>query len=176
MSWPSRAKAYLASPLFNPQERAFNLHLSRRLGEYLDVFLPQRDGELLTKLVAEGRSVSACQELIYAKDTAAIERCDLLIAVLDGRTVDEGVAFELGYARALGKTCLGFKSDDRVLVPTGDNPLLVSACHYRAATVDVLINQVRSLLIGETVMPNGAGEVTDSDVGTALNVNDPAAH
>lgn len=164
MKRPSCAKAYLASPLFNPQEREFNLHLSHRLEAYLEVFLPQRDGELLTKLVSEGRSVTVCQELIYAKDTAAIEGCDFLIAVLDGRTVDEGVAFELGYARALGKTCLGFKSDDRVMVPTGDNPLLVSACHYRASSVDVLIDQVRCLLNRETIVSNDAGEgiVTDA--------------
>lgn len=87
---------------------------------------------------------------VSAKDTAAIEQCDFLIAVLDGRTVDEGVAFELGYARALGKTCLGFKSDDRVMVPTGDNPMLGSACHYRASSVDMLIDHVRCLLNGAT--------------------------
>ncbi|CFX23841.1 conserved protein of unknown function [Candidatus Filomicrobium marinum] len=159
----SRTKAYLASPLFNPQEREFNLKLSRRLEAYLDVFLPQRDGELLTELVSKGRSVTVCQELIYAKDTAAIEGCDFLIAVLDGRTVDEGVAFELGYARALGKICLGFKSDDRVMVSTGDNPLLVSACHYRASSVDVLIDQVRCLLDQETIIPKDTGEGIDTD-------------
>jgi len=143
-----RLKAYLAAPLFNPLEREFNLALSRQLEDYLDVFLPQRDGELLTKLVADGRSIEACQEMIYAKDTTAIEACEIVVAVLDGRTIDEGVAFELGFARALGKTCFGFKSDDRVMVPTGDNPLLVQACQFRAATSDTLLQQIKSFLAG----------------------------
>lgn len=139
-------KAYFAAPLFNPHERSFNLELARRLEGLLEVFLPQRDGELLTTLVAEGRSVAACQELIYKKDTEAIAGCDIVIAILDGRTIDEGVAFELGYARALGKTCFAFKSDDRVMLPTGDNPLLVRACQNFASTPEALLLQVRTFV------------------------------
>lgn len=37
----------------------------------------------------------------------------IVVAVLDGVAVDEGVAFELGYAYAKGKFCVGFSTDSR---------------------------------------------------------------
>ena len=47
-----------------------------------------------------------------------------LIAVLDGSTVDEGVAFEIGYMFAAGKTCIGLQTDVRRALPTGNNPMI----------------------------------------------------
>lgn len=43
---------------------------------------------------------------------------------LDGRVVDEGAAFELGFAHALGKQCVGYRTDVRVLLPCGLNPMV----------------------------------------------------
>lgn len=136
-------KAYLAAPLFNPRERDFNNQLERYLSPFLQVYLPQRDGELLTRLVAQGQSVEVAQELVFENDIDAIRTCDIVIAVLDGRTVDEGVAFEVGFARALGKVCIGFKTDDRNMLPTGDNPMIVRGCHYHCSTIDDLIELVK---------------------------------
>ena len=137
-------RAYLAAPLFNPRERNFNEQLEKHLAPYVDVFLPQRDGELLTRLIAHGRPLAVAQNMVFTNDVAALEAIDTVVAVLDGRTVDEGVAFEIGYARALGKFCIGFKSDDRIMLPTGDNPMIVRGCHRHCSTVDDLIGEVRS--------------------------------
>ena len=60
--------------------------------------------------------------------------------------LDEGVAFEIGYARALGIFCIGFKSDDRSMLPTGDNPMIERGCHRHCSTVDDLIGAIRSLI------------------------------
>ncbi len=146
MNTARRLRAYLAAPLFNPRERHFNEQLEKHLAPYVDVFLPQRDGELLTRLIAQGQSLAVAQNTVFSNDIAAIEASDIVVAVLDGRTVDEGVAFEIGYARALGIFCIGFKSDDRSMLPTGDNPMIERGCHRHCSTVDDLIGAIRSLI------------------------------
>jgi len=140
-----RVRVYFAAPLFNPVERAFNEDMARRLQPVADVFLPQRDGALLTKLVAGGQSVHLARRKIFNSDTGAINDCHAVVAVLDGRTIDEGVAFELGYATALGKVCIGYKSDDRVMLPTGDNPMISVACQYSCSSLDALVEAVKAI-------------------------------
>lgn len=142
---------YFAAPLFNPIEREFNESLAVRLNEYAYIFLPQRDGALLTKLVADGSTVENARNKIFKKDISAIQNCDLVVAVLDGRTIDEGVAFELGYAFALGKTCVAYKSDDRVMLPTGDNPMIVMSCQYHCSTPESLVDIVRNINVDKLV-------------------------
>lgn len=43
----------------------------------------------------------------------ALKTSDVLAAVLDGVEVDAGVAYEMGYATALGKPIVGLKTDYR---------------------------------------------------------------
>ena len=43
----------------------------------------------------------------------AIDRCDLLIAVLDGADADSGTAWECGYAYARGKPIVALRTDFR---------------------------------------------------------------
>jgi nucleoside 2-deoxyribosyltransferase len=47
-----------------------------------------------------------------------INASQIVVAVLDGPDVDSGVAAEIGYAYALGKKIVGYRSDIRL---TGDN-------------------------------------------------------
>lgn len=144
MSGNRRLRAYLAAPLFNDMERTFNSEIEGQLTPYVDVFLPQRDGGLLKELVTAGRPALEARALVFQKDVNAIGDADILIAILDGRTVDEGVAFELGYARALGKSCIGLKTDDRAMLPTGDNPMIIMGCHQIFTDKRELIAAVRS--------------------------------
>jgi nucleoside 2-deoxyribosyltransferase len=44
----------------------------------------------------------------------AIDRCDALVAVLDGADVDSGTAAEIGYAFARGKPIIGYRGDVRL--------------------------------------------------------------
>jgi len=55
---------------------------------------------------------------IAENNRAAIDRCDLVFAVLDGVDVDSGTAAEIGYAFARGKPIIGYRGDLRA---TGDN-------------------------------------------------------
>ena len=68
--------------------------------------------------------VERAKAQIFQQDICAIAACDVFVIVLDGRTVDEGASFELGYAFALGKVCVGIKTDSRTLLPIGDNPMI----------------------------------------------------
>jgi nucleoside 2-deoxyribosyltransferase len=147
-------RAYFAAPLFNEMERRYNSEIVARIENYLDVFLPQRDGGLLAKLVNEGVSVDAAELRIFEKDLSAIEAADILISVLDGAHIDEGVAFELGFAFALGKPCVGLQTDTRRQLPTGNNPMLNKSLNPIFQTQDHLLEWVQHFVANQSRSPN----------------------
>ena len=100
--------------------------LSDLLEKWCDVFLPQRDGELIPALIESGCAPAQAFRIVFRQDVAALDACDAMLINLDGRAVDEGAAFELGYAFALGKVCVGYHTDVRVLLPWGLNPMVTS--------------------------------------------------
>jgi len=120
----NRPNVYLAAPLFSFSERQWNISLRNMLSDFCDVYLPQEDGALLVDLVADGMPVQEAKNTIFARDIEAIERCDILLLVMDGRVIDEGASFELGYAYSRGKICIGLKTDVRSLLSIGDNPMV----------------------------------------------------
>ena len=114
-------KVYVASPLgFTLPGRAW----------YDSVLLPAlaaRGHEVLDPWAAsaadfaaatDDASVLAANVTAGAKNEALIRACDAVLAVLDGVDVDSGVAAEVGFAAALGKTVIGWRSDFRL---AGDN-------------------------------------------------------
>jgi nucleoside 2-deoxyribosyltransferase len=119
----SKPSSYIAAPLFSEAERAFNLALANLLEPHLNVYLPQRDGLLLRDLREAGEDSPETRRRIYTMDIGAIRTCDLLLAVLDGPAVDDGVSFELGYATCLGKTCVGLATDSRRAAGYFRNPM-----------------------------------------------------
>jgi len=145
-------RVYLAAPLFNNMERSFNYRLTTLLEPFAEVFLPQRDGKLMRDLVRKGMPIEAARQLVFEADVNAIKNCNHVVAVLDGRTVDEGVAFEIGYGRALGKMCIGLKTDDRALLPSGDNPMILAGCHELYCNVLELVDRLRmrAISLGQT--------------------------
>jgi nucleoside 2-deoxyribosyltransferase len=117
-------KLYLAAPLFSAAELAFNKRLKDALSPFFAVYLPQEDGLLLADAIRRGEDASEAARRVFVGDTAAIAASAAVVAVLDGRTVDEGVAFELGYAYAIGRPCFGLQTDPRRLLPVGNNPMV----------------------------------------------------
>lgn len=116
---------YVASPLFSEAERKLNESICSILERHCEVFLPQRDGHLVGNLVASGMSARDAYATVFRKDIVALERSDAVLINLDGRSVDEGAAFELGFAFAHRKICVGFRTDVRVLIKWGLNPMVV---------------------------------------------------
>ena len=60
---------------------------------------------------------------VFKDDVAALRASDAFLNLLDGRTVDEGAAFELGVAYALEIPCFALQTDSRRLLPLGNNPM-----------------------------------------------------
>jgi nucleoside 2-deoxyribosyltransferase len=126
----NRPNIYIAGPLFSANERQWNVSLRDALSGSCDVYLPQEDGALLVDLVANGMPVNEAKSAIFEGDLNAIDRCDILMLVMDGRVIDEGASFELGYAFRCGKICIGLKTDVRSLLTIGDNPMIECALRH----------------------------------------------
>lgn len=135
-----KTKLYFAAPLFSQAERSFNEMTAAELELQFDVFLPQKDGGLLLDIVATGVSIERAKRLVFEKDIEALRAAELVLIVLDGRAIDEGAAFELGFACALGKRCIALQTDVRRLLPSGNNPMLDGALERTFADVGALLH------------------------------------
>jgi nucleoside 2-deoxyribosyltransferase len=130
---------YLASPLFNLRERTFNEIIADRLEPYGGVFLPQRDGALLIDMLAAGVPKVVAERRVFEQDCEAMGSASLLVAVLDGGHIDEGVAFEIGFMNALGKPCVGLQTDVRRALPSGNNPMIAQGLAEILDELDALV-------------------------------------
>jgi nucleoside 2-deoxyribosyltransferase len=112
-------KLYLAGPLFTQAERRW----LRELGAALtsrghEVFLPQDDAALplLRSPPDFHGAFEGCRD--------AIDRCEAVVAVLDGADADSGTAWECGYAYARGRPVLAVRTDFRGGEDAGLNLML----------------------------------------------------
>lgn len=115
-------KIYLAGPLFSAAEQEFNFKLCGKL-ENLghEVFLPQR-------YVAENIDFKQhnWQKKVFEKNCEEMEKCDLVIAVLDGAIVDDGTAWEIGFSSGLvGLDIYGLRTDFRSVGLEGQVNLMI---------------------------------------------------
>lgn len=120
-------KLYIAAPLFSVSELELNSKLKKLLSDYFQIFLPQDDAGKIVDLVKDDQPDKVGAE-IFGADIRAMNDADIILAVLDGRTVDEGACFELGYMFASGKECYGFQTDIRRPYLTGNNPMVQYSC------------------------------------------------
>ncbi len=125
-------RIYIAAPLFSAAEREYNSKLGcmlERLGH--EVFLPQRE-------------CSGSREEIFRCCLSGIESSELVVAVLEGSACDDGTAFEVGYAYALGKPIFGLRTDFRNVGEHGGavNLMLASACRCIARDEDSLFAMI----------------------------------
>ncbi len=82
-------KIYFAGPLFTPYERAFIDECAAMLrADGFEVFVPH-EHELAI-------DVDVTAALIFSKDRPGIEGADAMLAILDGPSVDDGTACEIG--------------------------------------------------------------------------------
>jgi nucleoside 2-deoxyribosyltransferase len=87
---------------------------------------------------------------IFANDRRGIDECDVVVANLNGITTDDGTAWELGYAFALGKPIIGLHTDWRrrfdhevinLMIESSLTMLLRSIDELPGALADVLRSQ-----------------------------------
>jgi nucleoside 2-deoxyribosyltransferase len=116
----SGMKIYFAGPLFTTPERTFNKALAARLeaGGH-EVFLPQDHGVTNDPDGLAGgegstpraRRMTARQ--IVEKNLRGLDWAEALVAIMDGTDPDSGTAWECGYAYALRKPTVLFRTDFR---------------------------------------------------------------
>jgi Nucleoside 2-deoxyribosyltransferase len=80
---------YLAGSIFTAYERAFLDECATRLrAEGFDVFVPHERKDLV--------GVDVTAEAVFAADAGGVVDADAVLAVLDGPSVDDGTACEIG--------------------------------------------------------------------------------
>mgnify|MGYP003838742097 FL=1 len=112
MTVTDRPYAYVAGPLFDEGERWFIEKIDQLVQDAgFDTFLPHRDNPPKTaENVGE----------IFLNDKAGIDRCQVVVANLNGIMTDDGTAWEMGYAYAHNKFIIGLFTDWRARFPNGN--------------------------------------------------------
>ena len=101
---------YFATPLFAKSDLLYNAMLVKKIravSEDLIVYLPQENEAINDK------TDYADSKMIALADTEKVLESDLMIALLDGLTIDAGVASEIGVAYAKGIPVIGLYTDSR---------------------------------------------------------------
>ena len=102
---PDRPLVYVAGPLFDEGERHWVETIEAMLVELgFTTFLPHRDNPDKT---ADTTGV------IFRNALDHLQRCELVVANLNGITTDDGTAWELGYSHARGTYQIGLHTDWR---------------------------------------------------------------
>ena len=133
-------KVFLAAPLFSEAERDFNSKVAKRLrNRRFEVWLAQE-----SPFIHEGTFKE--KQKIYEEDISALKACDVVVAVLDGVEVDSGVAFEMGYAVAIGKPVIGLKTDHRAFSKVEDVNLMLEVPLIKLCnTIEDVITELKSI-------------------------------
>lgn len=132
---PADFDVYLAAPLFTQAERDEVEALAKHLNAAgLSVFIPHRDGFLLTKLreflikkqkLSADDAVLLVSRAVDALDTfMVIKGTRSLVMNANGRVPDEGAVTELAMAWMVGKPTVLYSDDVRSLTNGVMNPLL----------------------------------------------------
>lgn len=103
-------KIYFANALFSQAELNYNAQLAakiRQLDQTIDLYLPQENDSINDK------QAYADSKMIAQTDTEKLLASDLMVAVLDGLSIDNGVASEIGVAYAKEIPIIGLYTDTR---------------------------------------------------------------
>ncbi len=129
---------YLAAPLFSGAELDFNRKLRDEIKTAgFNVFLPQEDSNNI-------KDEKNRQKIIFDKNLAAIDKADILVAVVDGADVDSGTSWEIGYAYALGKPVLGLRTDFRTLGIEGTVNLMIERSSILCPGIPELLARLKN--------------------------------
>ncbi|WP_165006044.1 MULTISPECIES: nucleoside 2-deoxyribosyltransferase [unclassified Enterococcus] len=103
-------KIYFAAPMFAKSDLLYNEMIVKRIRELspdVAIYLPQENESINDK------TAYADSKMIALADTEKVLESDLMIALLDGLTIDAGVASEIGVAYAKGIPVIGLYTDTR---------------------------------------------------------------
>ena len=88
-------------------------------------------------------------EEIFGENLRALDRCDLMVAILDGPSVDDGTAWEIGRFFLQGKKVLGIRTDIRKAGESERsrvNLMIEFSCLSISSNIDELYSELERLL------------------------------
>jgi nucleoside 2-deoxyribosyltransferase len=101
---------YFAAPMFAKSDLVYNAYLVKTIRDSypeVAIYLPQENEAINDK------TAYADSKMIALADTEKVLESQLMIALLDGITIDAGVASEIGVAYAKNIPILGLYTDTR---------------------------------------------------------------
>jgi nucleoside 2-deoxyribosyltransferase len=131
-------RIYLASPLFTEAERAFNLTVASRLqAESHYVYLPQCE---TPEVDGPGRTTA-----IFRANLTALGNADAVVAICDGSQVDDGTAWEIGYAYGRNIPIYALRTDTRIVQRADEriNLMILESLNELSPSVDQLLHTLR---------------------------------
>lgn len=145
---------YLAAPLFNEAELAFNELLTAKIEKLgFKVFLPQRDGDIINHEPYISMESGERAKAIFELDKSNLIESDIFLYVLDGRIPDEGAAVALGIAythKELSKKnrmLIGLHTDKRAaFINVKLNPMIFSPLEHISESVDELLLYLETVI------------------------------
>ena len=138
-------KVYQAGPLFTEAEILWHRAFSQKLTTA--GYEVQWPGDFFTQEEIDAWGEDA-PEHIMNRDRAAIDACDVVVALLDGVQVDDGTAWEIGYAFAKGKSVVGIRTDFRNAGDTAHgkvNAMIEGSCVGIAKDFDGVLKLIRKM-------------------------------
>ena len=127
---------YFAGPLFTQAEWRWNAKLIQAMrGKGYDLIAPQEQA-----IAMLNGTTPFDPHVLFRTNIEGIERCNAVVAILDGADIDSGTAWECGYAYKIGRPIVGIRTDLRA---GGDDP---------KASVNLMISQSCNKLV---VLPFG---------------------
>ncbi len=138
-------RIYQAGPLFTAAEIRWHREFKQQLAAAgHDVRWP---GDFFTPQDIETLGADA-PKIIMQKDRAAIDNCEVVVALLDGAQVDDGTAWEIGYAYAKGVPVIGIRTDFRNAGDTQNgrvNAMIEGSCVSIEEDEDGVLKALRQL-------------------------------
>ena len=136
-------RIYLSGPLFSAGEIAW--------GRELSSFLRERLANAGVQVIWPYElSINQLEpEEIFGENLRALDRCDMMVAILDGPLVDDGTAWEIGRFFLLGKKVLGIRTDIR---KAGEselsrvNLMIEFSCLSISSNIEELYSELERLL------------------------------
>ncbi len=144
-------KIYFANGLFSQADFEFNARIVAELRAQvpgIDIYLPQENAAINDK------NAYADSKMIAEADTNELTASDLVIAVLDGITIDAGVASEIGVAYAKNIPIIGLYTDSRQQGASNQQKL--------AALAEIAENQFHYLNLYTTGLIKLNGTIVDT--------------
>jgi len=126
-------KIYIAGPLHTEGERILLEKIDvicKELG--FETYLPHRDGQLLAKDRSNLKQ-------IFERDCEGVDKCSIVIAVLNGFDVDSGTSWEMGCAFSKEKPIIGYINHILISDPQKQlNPMILGSLNHLAGSLDEL--------------------------------------